>query len=67
MLPVGNRPVIDYIVEDCIRAGITEFMFVAGEESDQIRRYGIIATKQHDGKELVEAIQEKPTREEVGV
>jgi UTP--glucose-1-phosphate uridylyltransferase len=39
MLPVGNRPVIDYIVEDCIRAGITEFLFVVGEEFDQIRRY----------------------------
>ncbi len=39
MLPVGNRPVIDYIVEDCIRAGITEFIFVVGEEFDQIRRY----------------------------
>lgn len=39
MLPVGNRPVIDYIVEDCIRAGIIEFMFVVGEEFDQIRRY----------------------------
>lgn len=39
MLPVGNRPVIDYIVEDCIRAGISEFLFVVGEEFDQIRRY----------------------------
>ncbi len=39
MLPVGNRPVIDYVVEDCIRAGITEFIFVVGEEFDQIKRY----------------------------
>jgi len=39
MLPVGTRPVIDYIVEDCIRAGINEFIFVVGEEFDQIRRY----------------------------
>jgi UTP--glucose-1-phosphate uridylyltransferase len=39
MLPVGNRPVIDYVVEDCIRAGINEFLFVVGEEFDQIRRY----------------------------
>lgn len=39
MLPVGNRPVVDYVVEDCIRAGITEFIFVVGEEFDQIRRY----------------------------
>lgn len=39
MLPVGNRPVIDYVVEDCIRAGITEFLFVVGEEFEQIRNY----------------------------
>jgi len=39
MLPVGNRPVIDYIVDDCIAAGITDIYFVVGEQSDQIRRY----------------------------
>lgn len=39
MLPVGNRPIIDYVVEDCIRAGITEFLFVVGEEFGQIKKY----------------------------
>lgn len=39
MLPVGNRPIIDYIVEDCIRAGITDITFVVGEQSEQIRTY----------------------------
>ncbi len=39
MLPVGNRPVVDYIVEDCIRAGINEFILVVGEEFDQVKRY----------------------------
>lgn len=39
MLPVGNRPIIDYVVEDCIKAGITEFFFVVGEEFSQLRRY----------------------------
>jgi len=39
MLPIGNRPLIDYIVEDCIIAGITDIMFVVGEQSDQIRTY----------------------------
>ncbi len=39
MLPIGNRPVIDYIVEDCLSAGITEFIFVVGEEFDQLKRY----------------------------
>lgn len=39
MLPVGNRPVIDYVVEDCRWAGIHDFIFVVGEEFQQLRRF----------------------------
>lgn len=39
MLPVGNRPVIDYVVEDCRWAGIRDFIFVVGEEFSQLKRY----------------------------
>jgi UTP--glucose-1-phosphate uridylyltransferase len=39
MLPVGNRPLIDYVVEDCIKAGVEEFYFVVGEEFAQLKRY----------------------------
>lgn len=39
LIPVGNRPIVDYIVEDCVRAGITDIIFVVGEQSDQIRTY----------------------------
>ena len=39
MLPVGNRPTIDYVVEDCLRAGIHDFIFVVGEEFAQLRRF----------------------------
>lgn len=39
MLPVGNRPVIDYIVQDCIKAGITDIIFVVSEASAQIRQF----------------------------
>lgn len=39
MLPVGNRPVIDYVVEDCIRAGIKDIYFVVSEQSAQLRSY----------------------------
>jgi UTP--glucose-1-phosphate uridylyltransferase len=27
MLPLGNRPIIDYIVEDCVAAGVTDVYF----------------------------------------
>lgn len=39
MLPVGNRPIIDYVVQDCILAGITDIYFVVGEQSTQLHDY----------------------------
>ncbi len=39
MLPVGNRPIIDYNVQDCIDAGINEIIFVVGEQSSQLQQY----------------------------
>ena len=39
MIPVGNRPVIDYIVQDYIAAGITDIIFVVGEDFEQLKRY----------------------------
>jgi UTP--glucose-1-phosphate uridylyltransferase len=39
MLPVGTRPVIDYVVQDVIRAGIRDIYFVVGEQSTQIQSY----------------------------
>ncbi len=39
MLPVGNRPVIDYLVNDCIDAGIHDIYFVVSEQSQQLRTY----------------------------
>lgn len=39
MLPVAGRPLVDYAVQDCISAGITEIIFVVGEQSEQIHNY----------------------------
>lgn len=39
MLPVGTRPVIDYVVQDVIAAGIKDIYFVVGEQSTQIQNY----------------------------
>lgn len=39
MLPVGTRPVIDYVVQDIIQAGIQDIYFVVGEQSSQIESY----------------------------
>jgi len=39
MLPIGNRPVVDYVVQDCITAGITDIYFVVSEGSTQLQAY----------------------------
>lgn len=39
MLPVGNRPLVDYVVQDCIAAGITDIYFVINEGSTQLQAY----------------------------
>ena len=39
MLPLGNRPVIDYIVSDCVKAGITDIYFVVSGDAAQLRSY----------------------------
>ncbi len=39
MLPVGMKPVIDYIVQDLIKAGVNDIYFVVGEQSTQLQDY----------------------------
>lgn len=39
MLPIGDRPIIDYVVEDYIKAGVEHITFVVGESSDQLQTY----------------------------
>jgi UTP--glucose-1-phosphate uridylyltransferase len=39
MLPILDRPLVDYVVEDCIKAGIEEIIFVIREGERQIQDY----------------------------
>lgn len=39
MLPVGDRPLVDYVVEDCLKAGITDVIFVVGEQFEQLQTF----------------------------
>jgi len=39
MLPIVDRPVIDYVVEDCIKAGITDIYFIVSPGSSQLQDY----------------------------
>ena len=39
MLPIGNRPLVDYVVQDCLQAGVNELIFIVGEDSTQLEDY----------------------------
>jgi UTP--glucose-1-phosphate uridylyltransferase len=39
MLPILNKPIIDYLIDDCIKAGIEEIIIIVNENNDQIRKY----------------------------
>ena len=39
MMPIGNRPAVDYIVQDAIAAGIRDIYFVVNKDDTQIERY----------------------------
>lgn len=39
MLPILNRPIIDYVVEDCIKAGIEDIIIIISEHNFQILHY----------------------------
>lgn len=39
MLPIGNRPLVDYVVQDCLKAGIQEIIFIVSEDSTQLQSY----------------------------
>lgn len=39
MLPIGTRPIIDYVIQDLLGAGITDIYFVVGEQSSQLQSY----------------------------
>jgi len=39
MLPILDRPLIDYVVEDCVKAGISDIIFVISEHNYQVLHY----------------------------
>lgn len=39
LLPLGNRPIIAYVVDECLEAGITDICFVISHGKESIERY----------------------------
>ncbi|HJQ09266.1 MAG TPA: sugar phosphate nucleotidyltransferase [Candidatus Saccharimonadales bacterium] len=44
MLPICNRPVVDYSVEECVLAGIEDIFFVVSLDFEQLRSYYLTNT-----------------------
>lgn len=63
MMPLLNRPIVDYTVQECIKAGVTDIYFVIGKGSVQLKSYYDHNTELEDylkrkgENEMVEAIQ----------
>jgi UTP--glucose-1-phosphate uridylyltransferase len=58
MLPIGNVPVIDFVVQDCLRAGIKDIYFVVSGDAPQLKNYysrneQLEAYLQKNGKEAM--------------
>ena len=39
LLPINGKPNLEYIMEECIKAGIKEFIFVISKNKNQIKKY----------------------------
>ncbi|NHX35609.1 MULTISPECIES: sugar phosphate nucleotidyltransferase [Halolamina] len=39
MLPIGNRPLLEHVIDACRQAGIDEFLFVVGYKRERIQNY----------------------------
>jgi len=53
LLPVGNVPAIQFILEECVRAGIKRMVVVVSDDKDALVRYltpdGLLLTLRKDG------------------
>ena len=39
LLPINGKPNIEYILDECIEAGIKEFIFIISKKKENIKRY----------------------------
>jgi len=39
LLPINGKPNLEYIMEECIQAGIKEFIFIISKEKEAIKKY----------------------------
>lgn len=60
MLPIGNRPIIAHIVDECVEAGITDICFVINRGKEMIPQYF------YENPELEEELRRRGKTEALG-
>jgi len=62
-LPLNSKPVIHYIVEEALEAGVKEFIFVISPEKKEVFRNYIIKYFREENKELIETLKRRGKKE----
>ena len=39
LLPINGKPNIEYIMDECIQAGVKEFIFIISKNKESIKKY----------------------------
>src|SRR3989338_1591680 len=39
MLPIANKPILEHLLIEAVKAGIREFIFIVGYHDEQVRQY----------------------------
>ena len=39
LLPINGRPGLEYILDECTQAGISEFIFIISKKKESIKKY----------------------------
>ena len=59
MIPVANKPILEHLLIECVKAGITEFVFIVGYKERSIRDYFGDGTPWN--VEILYKVQDSPT------
>ena len=67
MLPIANKPILEWNLINCIKAGLKDFVFVIGYRSDMVRKYFENGKKWKTNIEYVNQIKALGTAHAIGV
>jgi UTP--glucose-1-phosphate uridylyltransferase len=66
-LPLHSKPVIHYIVEEALEAGVEEFIFVISPEKKEIFEKYIVEYFEKEGENLLKILKERKKEEAISI